>query len=79
MAKEICLTIEDDGSFSVGIEDVQAESAETEPTGQKFNTLKEALSAVMQFAQSASIGGETMEAEETDAMAQSFRPGTTQR
>jgi len=93
MATEICLTIEDDGTFSVGTEDAQAEATEDQGTGQgaeggedegneqQFKTLAEALAAVKQLAQSATMGPEQAAGEEdqggedeTGAMMGAFKP-----
>lgn len=59
MATEICITVEDDGSFSVETEEKQAEAQEesAEPTGneQKFKTADEALAAVKQMLDAVSM------------------------
>lgn len=59
MATEICITVEDDGTFTVEAEEASAEAQEeqAEPTGneQKFKTVDEALAAAKQLIDSSSL------------------------
>ena len=67
MATEICVTVEDDGSFTVEAEEKQVEDQEegSEDTGneQQFKTIDEALAAVKQMAEQASLAPPQDEAE----------------
>lgn len=90
MATEICITLEDDGSFTVDAEAREQESAEAEApseTEQKFKTADEALNAAKQMLDAASMnpadqGGMDTEnpteaaapGEEEDAMSASYAP-----
>lgn len=75
---EICLTIENDGSFTVETEDATQEAPEEakEPSGneQTFKSLDEALAAIKSMASSGGIAPSPMD-QESQAMNASYRPG----
>ncbi len=86
------LTIKDDGTFEVETEEAQAEqqeAPETPGTGQQFKTLAEALKAISQMAQQASMAppeqgpgddtGADQGGQEEQAMMDNFQPGSTGR